>query len=118
MKLRIERKIAKDSWKVNLPSEMMTELGWEKGDEIIFELSDEKIIISNKNERQKIEKPEDNSKRYSNGKKIPLKKTPCEFYEFTKQKYVDNKCKKCNPQELFFQEGITCPLLENNTAKF
>lgn len=120
----IKRQIAKDSWRINLPSELVQQLGWNKGDIILFEIKDNKLIaIKGEEEKEAVipKKKEKQTKteevrRYANGKRIPSKKTPCGLFEFTKKKYVENKCKKCNAnyELLMNHPDIHCPIAEEN----
>lgn len=122
----IERNIDKNSWRINLPVELMEKLNWNKGDKLLLDVQENNLVIIKPDEemleknRQEIKKEEltkEDSKHYSNGRKIPpKKKTPCGLFEFSKKKYVDNKCAKCNADiSLLMQHpDINCPIAKQN----
>lgn len=122
----IERNIDKNSWRINLPVELMEKLNWNKGDKLLLDIQENSLVIIKPDEemlkknRQEIEKKEltkEDSKYYSNGRKIPpKKKTPCGLFEFSKKKYADNKCAKCNADiSLLMQHpDVNCPIAKQN----
>ena len=126
----IKRNIDKNSWRLNLPAELMEQLNWNKGDALFLKVEDDKLVlrkatdeeVKNYNDIETIKTnvKNDTPRYYPNGKKVPpKKKTPCGLFEFTKRKYADNKCKKCNANyELLMQNpGIYCSIAEQNTKE-
>lgn len=116
----IERNIDKNSWRLNLPAELMEKLNWNKGDSLLLDIQEDKLVVikaneemikRNKEEQLKIIKENSDRKRIR-----PKKQTPCGLFEFSKRKYAENKCKKCNADyELLMQNpGIHCPVAEEN----
>lgn len=77
----VERNISKDSWRVNLPAELMSELKWRQGDTLVFEIDGDKLIVKNKQPREINIIPEVTlANREKKDKKPyvrPKKKTPC-----------------------------------------
>lgn len=112
--MEFERKFAKDSWKINFPPEIAKELGWNKGDNLIIKLEDG-IVTVRKNENPSNSNRTKTIKETTNKSKNNRKKTPCGFYEFSRNKYVNNKCANCDKSEMFFKNGISCPLAEKET---
>lgn len=117
----IKRTINKNDWRINLPSELMNELGWNKGDALFFNIENDKLVAVKATEEmiKEEEEKEKEIKLNNNNKSRPRKKTPCGLFEFSKIKYVKNKCERCNAdyELLINNPGIYCPIAEKNNLE-